>query len=717
MPKFAGTPVEPRFQGTLEPIQNYNVPEDQVPEFLRKRSAVEQEVAKLPTDKTRFNKWNQEQLFFADLQDKYGDEDTINQRYENRPEMRAKLYDRKELLRRKMVDELGFEPKKSWNPLVHLGKELSDIGYGIKQAIPFLQSSDEKKADYARWQAENQLYTAADQPFVSQFAGGALLGAPFGLANVGTKAATGYLLKNLGKRELGENMLREASFSGSTMLPKLTPGTVGLTEGALYGAAQPVDPNKGYMDQLVERVGSAAGYGLLGVVPEILMRGGGRVGQKALTRALKEDAQMSLPKPVKAPTPALYNDAKGVARIEQIGRQSITGNDAARDAARKMLNDWDESLETNLKAMNRNMTGSNNLEIGTSIAPVMTKYKQAYEASKRNVNRAYDAVAGGNRYINADLTAYKQFLNSLDADLAARGFVKTKAAKTGYNELKRLIDVDPDAMEFNGMELIGRYKALNEAYASAKPAQRSAIEYMKEQLVNFMDNPSYFAGNADALQRFKSATAIAKDHYRKFTGIKSIDQYLAGEITASDISRKIFSGTTLDQTEGPKAQIVKKILDFDPDARRNLKNEVFANLSHEFDESKQVKDALIKIQRKILSGSDEGIHGQLFDANELGQFRDFVKASDLRNAPEKGMSTTGTFLKSDIAAVSPFSWMRLPGKSQKARDMTFIKRAEEGLLSPTSGLTSAGVIPTLMSEGQTEKENQVYSGLLNSLLQ
>ena len=159
----------------------------------------------------------EQQQIMAILQEKYGDESTIE-----RGEYKRKLgpmkgvykgtykYDQEELLKRYSKDKWGTDVPPSKNPFVHLGHTIDNLKVGTKQAMGILDESD-----WQDYQNREMAYQAGDQPKWAQIAGDALPGLPFMGINTTMKAAAGQAIKKTLSKRVGENLLRDAAFTGA----------------------------------------------------------------------------------------------------------------------------------------------------------------------------------------------------------------------------------------------------------------------------------------------------------------------------------------------------------------------------------------------------------------------------------------------------------------------------------------------------------------------
>lgn len=639
------------------------------------------------------------------LQGKYGDESTVEYNPGaaniNKPgrQLGKYKYDEKELLRRASRARVGFTPEPSWNPFVHLGKQMNDLYMGGKQAVG-LSSPEE----YKKYMNESAIYEAANQPLVAQLGGDLLMSAPFLGINTPVKAAVGQVMKKGGLKAAGNRVLMDAAYTGSTVSPKLFPGAVGAEGGALYGVLQPVDPNLPLDEQWTQRAYQAGISGLLGLGGDIVGREVGKRIQKSVTKSLKREIQGSLPKPIDIPTPLLYGDVPGHKSLVRIA--SGEAKTSARESAAMQLNKYRNSLLNNFRAMNRNMSGSNNMKVGNSMRNVMNRYGQMANDSWKKVSKAYSKIDEKGNLIG-DYEGYRQFANSLPGKLEDAGITVQKSVRTALNEIKRMKPIDPtDPIAFNGRKIIAKYKALNSNYATAKPRDKAGLDFLRRELVKYMDT-GYFTGDTSVLDQFKIATRKAAKHYQTYRGNKIIDKYLDGTIDGVDVSGSIFGGRTLDQSTKPKADAINKILNVLPHSKRLLRNELFATLTSETGRD-QAADAIPRIKQHIVSGSESGIFKNIFDEKQLKQFEDLVNAVEIgENTPDIGRSTARAVSLQDYTSKSPTGFI------PKLSDLAKVRRAQEGLISP-SGVLGAGMsIPPVMESARNTKEKRLYKSLLD----
>jgi len=661
------------------------------------------------------NKW---------LQEQYGDESTIFN--STNPRNREPRYDRKELSKRYYKDQLGFEPKPTDNPFVHMGKTVSDLGFGAHQiagALPFVDGPSQE--DYNNWQQENMLYAAADQPLWSQLLGDVMLGGANIIAAPG-KALLAQGIKKFGATKAGskiapnavrtsEQMLGNAAYTGTTVPTSLTPGLTGGIEGAAFMGAQPVDPSLPIEQQIGQRLTGAALGGGLGFLGDIAGRQLSNKAQKGITDSLKKEAQGSLPLPVELPTPALYGNMAGLRELQGVagGRAG-----AAQGSAQMQMENLRQSLLDNFQQMNISSSGSSNEQIGHSMRNVLDEYKNRWQASKDVMDAAYSKTKGTSSIVG-DAVDYKRFLNYLEKELSDEGMPLVKGAKSAFNELKRIDSkktVDGKMELYDARKLMSRYKALNSVLRTAKKGQKPAIERMKTRLMDFMQQRQFW-GNAEDLRAFKDATDTAAAHYNKFHGDKTVDKYLEGEYTPADVSKRIFSGEALDYTEAPKAAALDKILNAVPESRIPLRNEVFANFTDEIGRGK-VEKAIPKMQQRVLSGSEEGVFGRVFDPEHIQQFKDLRLAIDKINIPKDlGRTADQGMLLKDLSSILPQGWM--PG-TRGLNDFIKTRRSEKGRISAGGDFGKAAYKPVLYAMDQQEKERQAeeeWEKLLRELFQ
>ena len=642
------------------------------------------------------------------LQEKYGDKST-------HPEVgpswrRGKMYDRGELEKRYYKDKLGFNPEPSYNPLVHMGKTITDLSLGTKQilgGLPFVDKPSNE--EYKEWQKNNMLYEAAGQPLAAQIAGDVAFSIPNLLSAPGKMAAS-FALKKMGAKNTAKKVAANSYYSGTSASPTLAPFATGAGEGAYYMGAQPLNPEMPAGDQITQRLKMAGIGALTGGAGEIAGRTVGSSFQSGMTNALKKEAQGSLPLPVEIPTPALYSNQPGLDLLNRVSKQE---QGIAQSSAKMQLEKYRQSLLDNFEAMNYQASGSKNEQIGHSMRSVLDTYENQHNLSKANMDIEYAKI---NDYgsIAGDWEDFYRFTNNLEHEFRKEGMPLIKASKSAFKELKNVdhkASADGSIDLYDAKSLMTRYKAINNIFKTAKPAQEPAINLMRKRLMTFMQEKVFY-GDPRSVQQFKIATDTASQHYKKFRGDKTIDRYLDGEYTPSDVSKRIFSGEALDYTEAPKAQALNKILEVLPESRVPLRNEVFANLTDEIGRSK-VEKAIPKIQQRILSGSEEGVFGSIFTPEQLQQFRDLKLAVDrVENVPDFARGVLRATDLTDMSAIAPQNW--LPG-TKPLKDLTQVARAEKGKLGPSRGV--AHLISTPLIHGvEREREQQLEEEELNNML-
>lgn len=698
--------------------------------------------------------------YYEYLQNKFGDPQTVSRlpssMFEGLPgDQSWSGFDERELDRRKMIAELGFIPPNaahpnkgisdtyggpeiptSINPMVHLGKLMSDTGTGTEQLLQ--KTGIRSVLDYVlgdwspsvpgamdpeEWMHENKMWNAAGHPVAAialgelAAAAPSLAAAPVRLSMMeGLKKVGNQAIKNAAKREIGRTGFE--LIGTLPRIPGLSPLMHGMSSGA-HAAIQPVNPELSWQDELKARSAAMIGGTAIGTAGSVVGNQVSNALQRRTTNQLLDELQGDLPLRVKSLTPELYDQYHGEKNIKQWAEQPTTFGSAA---AKRLEQDARLSLKDNLVAMNKEMTGSTNMKIGESLRPVMEKYRQRYQTSKGRVQAAYDKI---DRYgdVYYDIQDYDRFLKDVRSFMYKQGFWSDPKFRGKYDILNPH-NVEGMVTDINGhpvldaRHLYGMYQTLNRFLRHTNNKDEEfLLNELKGMLNRYMDasvSTHTVHGNPDAIRQFRRATNMAREHYSKYNGVRQIDKFLEGEenMTVSDLSARMFSNEAINYMEAPKWDIMKKIQSVfraDPYEKsvvnRALKNEVFANLTEDIQNPggefslTMAQSSLPKIQRRLASGEETRMFGDLFSDRELGQFWDLLAA-------EKGMAQVMT---PDLRSFPEL--IRSPGGRKVLPYMPFgpwtvVRRAEKGRLGTSNTLGKYIAKPGLLEMERAQKEEE-----------
>lgn len=474
----------------------------------------------------------------------------------------------------------------TYNPLVHAGKMMMDIGSGMRQLVSGTDNPFSREV-----QQMADIYEEYDQPGLGIAGGLMLMAAPELLASPAAMPATALPFaaatrplagptawKTLAK-EIGEQSAR-----GKNIV--YPPGVKGGVEGTVYGGASHINPES--TNPIAERLKAAAAGAAFGSGLDALTTNARLALSKQAADKQRKIESGNLPKTVRLPGPELWSQKSQATRAKQF-REG--GSDASWRPGQRTKELYEsgyakaaDDIDYNAEEIRKDITGKTG---PVTKGKELTNMSETLQAKRKaEGNEAFSAVekeiaSPSKIYFDAD--EYSPLINKM-GQIAYNAFGTGKMSSKIRSILDSLEGLQDKAKYgvADGKDLLRLKQEIINATQDSNTLNQNIARKLGEELDTFITSIQYSSpGKQPAIDKFLAANSAVKNYYEKYSSNPIIDSLTKGKKSTRQISDELFGDVNPTDTAN-RLDALNKLINpgaSGSEARRNaLKHELLQQM-------------------------------------------------------------------------------------------------------------------------------------------